>query len=255
MDDIQVETDSYQKLMGKTGSIRGFPAAGVGWTLGRVSWNELVINEPYVWTALTATGTAGSGIVEQQISDAAGKDMLYHENPGEVWEVFMGWTYPHDQVYFMYNSTIFGQAYKDAGDRSLTTTAASKFGYLLKGWESLYNQETGRGRFLLPAYQHIKLGVFNPSGKAHTLQTRFLYNKLKYEPFNPNDDESLRIMVKVLRGQYTKGVWLYSPGMAGVPLQVKTIEQLFGVEPLQWNGVRASTKTKALCAPEDQGGD
>jgi len=167
----------------------------------------------------------------------------------------MGWTYPHDQVYFQFNGQIFGRLYKDAGDRSLSTTAASKFGMLLKGAESLYNQETGRGRFLLPAYQHVKLGVFNPSGKQHILQTRFLVNKLKYEPFNPEDTAHLRIMVKILRGQYTKNVWLYSPGIEGMPLQTKSIKELYGVEPLQWDGVEPSLKTKALCAEPDQGGD
>lgn len=250
---------SYQVLKARSGCIRGFPTPE-GWFLGRVIVPELVPYEitPARWEtitgsspALAVTGSAGCGFVHTKLLDASGNKIVYHENVNEIWEVFIGYSYPHDRIYQQYNGKQGGRLQKDIGDYTLSTSAAGTFGWKLKGWESPLSAETGRGRFLLPAFQEVAFGLFNESGRAHSPWMRFLFNKCVIEPFNPERKDHLKIIVGVLRGTIRDGVWLYSPSVDGLPLQVKSIKHLFEVEPVQWDGVNV----KVGGVVQEAGGD
>jgi hypothetical protein len=245
------ERQSYQKLRAKPGSIRGFETPD-GWIIGRALVTELVIYDPYEFsTQFAAGGSSNSGQGNIAVQDASSREIIYHEKVGELWECFQGYNFGQIRVYQEVNGSHFGTIQKDIGSWVVSATAGSVFGFVLEGWESLYKQETGRGRFLLPPYQYMRWFLYNPSGQAKNITSRYIFNKMQFSPFDPEDPEQFKFMVDILRGKIRRDVWLYTPGIELYPFKGKTLQEIYGVKPLKWDGFKAEVNGGSVQAGGD----
>lgn len=234
------------QLMAFSGNIRGLLTKD-GWLLWRTMIAELTKYERYEFTTqFAAAGTADSGQSVLRIQDASSKEVLYHERKGELWEVFQGYNEPFPEIHQFFNGQRFGRLQKDLGDPKVQSTTSNVFGMTLTGEESLYYKETGAGRFLIPPYQYTSFDIWNPGPKAFYLKSRYLINKLKVEPLDPNDPDDVKFMVQILRGIELDNVWLWAPGIEGYPWTHSSIDELVGVPPLTWNGKVAKVGDKVV---------
>lgn len=240
------ETQSYNILKAKPGSIRGFETPD-GWIIGRALVTEMVIYEDYEFsTAFAAGGSANSGQGPLEIQDSDGREIIYHEREGQLWECFQGYNGGHPRVYMEYNGSHYGRLQKDLGNWTVSSTSGSVFGFGFEAWETQYKQETGRGRFFLPPYQYIRYYIYNPSGQTINLTSRYLFNKMQFAPFDPQKPDELKFMVDILRGKVRRDVFLWTPGIELFPFTGKDMERVYKVKPLKWDGWRAKVAEKVV---------
>jgi len=239
-------TLSYTKLAARGGDIRGLETKD-GWILWRILRSTMTWYDPHRFeTTFQEEGTANSGQVDIRIQDSDNNEILYHERKNEVWEVFQGYSEPSVKVWQKFNGDKMTKLQKDLGEPLVQATTADVFGFTLKGSDSLYQKETGFGRFLIPPFQYTTFDIFNPTGKDVDLSSRYPINMLKVEVLDPKDSDDAALIVQILKGRVRKDVWLWSGGYLAYPWSHTNVNKMLGVEPVKWNGKALTTSDREV---------
>jgi len=162
--------------------------------------------------------------------------VLRHENSKMLWEIFPSLNHP---TLLMFIRLPQGQ-HRGGMTNEIgvpNPNFSEPYGFWFEGKDSDIDYPTEAGRFFLPPFNDVEIGIVNTENYALRPQTLFIINQLFLQPFDPDTQFGKKNIARILSkpAQATQA----TAGAEPYPYTRDEFKRFFEVEPVVWDGKTA----------------